>query len=62
MGKIYQGSWPTYKVFKVKGKYAVHKFKGFDHSWAEYSKPLATFDTESDANEYIGSLESTNDD
>ena len=61
MSNLYQGNWPTYKVFKEKGKYVVRKFTGFDHSWAEYSKPLATFDKENEANEYIDSLEATND-
>ena len=51
----------VYRAFKENGKYVVRKFTGFDHSWAEYSKPLATFDNESEANEYIVSLEATND-
>ena len=44
---------PEYKIFKEKGKYIVRKFIGWDHSWAEYSKPLATFDTEAAAKEYL---------
>jgi len=31
----------------------VRKFTGFDHSWAEYSKPLEAFDTEKEAQAYI---------
>ena len=54
--KQYQGGWPTYMVSKEKRKYVVRKFTGFDHSWAEYGKPLEIFDNKSEANKYIDSM------
>ena len=46
--------YPKYRIDKEKDKFVVRKFTGFDHSWAEYSKPLASFDTEKEAQVYIG--------
>lgn len=46
--------YPEYRIDKEKNKFVVRKFTGFDHSWAEYSKPLEAFDTEKEAQAYIG--------
>lgn len=46
--------YPKYRIDKEKDKFVVRKFTGFDHSWAEYSKPLEVFDTEKEAQAYIG--------
>lgn len=51
--KEYQGSKPTYRIDKEKGKYVIRKFVRFDHSWAEYSPPIASYDTENEAKEAI---------
>jgi hypothetical protein len=48
--------YPKYRIDKEKGKFVVRKFTGFDHSWAEYSKPLEIFDTEKEAQVYIGDI------
>ena len=49
MSKPYQGNEPTYRVDKEKGKYVIRKFVRFDHSWAEYSPPIATYESEAEA-------------
>ena len=47
-------SYPKYMVDKEKdGRFAIRKFTGFDHMWAEYSKPLEYFDTREEAEEYV---------
>lgn len=45
--------YSKYRIDKENKKFVVRKFTGFDHSWAEYSKPLEAFDTEKEAQAYI---------
>lgn len=54
-----RGGYPKYQVGTWKGKHVVRKFIGFDHMWAEYSKPLASFDTEAEAQAFVKSKEIT---
>ena len=46
--------YPKYRIDKERGKFLVREFTGFDHSWAEYSAPTASFDTKKEAQIYIG--------
>ena len=52
----YQGNEPTYRVDKEKGKYVIRKFVRFDHSWAEYSPPIATYESEAEAEVAVEAL------
>ena len=45
--------YPKYKIDKEGHAYVVRKFTGFDHHWAEYSKPIKAFDTKKEAEMFI---------
>jgi len=49
----WKGRYPKYDVGKYKGKYVVRKFTGLDHSWAEYSKPIQSFETKQEAEQWV---------
>lgn len=48
-----RGGYPKYQLGTWKGKHVVRKFTGFDHHWAEYSKPIVEFDTKLKAEQWI---------
>jgi hypothetical protein len=42
-----------YRIDKENKKFVVRQFTGFDHHWAEYSEPIASFDTKKEAENYV---------
>ena len=50
------GSYPRYIVDKDVHTWVVREFIGFDHAWALYSKPIRSFNSKKDAQQYIDKL------